>query len=171
MAARAAAPPMPPGAIRVTKPKDGRYTFMVMGSKPEESFPEAAGMLSGKLVYTVYLGIGVRPDWILQYCLPPSAAVAAGGALAAPYPYLMFRPKLSYEWDGRVPVCKGNAKRGGEAREAGAGGGGDGGGQGGASGVADPLGVPAGHARRQADRGGSAADRSAAAALSAAVPI
>ena len=98
---------MPPGAIRVTKPMDGRYTFMVMGSKPEESFPEAAGMLSGKLVYTVYLGIGARPDWILQYCLPQSAAVAAGGALAAPYPYLMFRPKLSYEWDGEYLFVKG----------------------------------------------------------------
>jgi hypothetical protein len=84
----------------VTKPKDGRYTFMVMGSKPEESFPEAAGMLSGKLVYTVYLGIGARPDWILQYCLPPSAPVAATGVLTAPYPYLMFRPALSYDWDG-----------------------------------------------------------------------
>ena len=92
--------PPPPGAIRVTRPIDGRYTFMVMGSKPEESFPEAAGLLSGKLVYTVYLGIGARPDWTLQYCLPASAPVAAAGALAAPYPYLMFRPKLSYDWDG-----------------------------------------------------------------------
>jgi hypothetical protein len=107
IAARDTAPPMPPGAIRVTKPMDGRYTFMVMGSKPEESFPEAVGLLSGKLVYTVYLGIGARPDWILQYCLPQSAPVAAGGALAAPYPYLMFRPKLSYDWDGEHLFVKG----------------------------------------------------------------
>jgi hypothetical protein len=99
-AARETAPPMPPGAIRVTRPIDGHYTFMVTGSKPEESFPEAAGLLSGKLVYTVYLGIGARPDWTLQYCLPASAPVAAAGPLASPYPYLMFRPKLSYDWDG-----------------------------------------------------------------------
>jgi hypothetical protein len=89
----------PPGATRVARPKDGRYTFMVMGSKPDESFPEAAGMLSGKLVYTVYLGIGARPDWILQYCLPKSAPATGAGALAAPYPYLMFRPPLSSDWD------------------------------------------------------------------------
>ena len=61
----------------------------------------------GKLVYTVYLGIGARPDWILQYCLPPSAPVAASGALAAPYPYLMFRPKLSYDWEGEHLFVKG----------------------------------------------------------------
>ncbi len=71
-AARESKPPA--GATRVTRPKEGRYSFLVMGSKPEESFPEAAGLLSGKLVYTVYLGIGARPDWILQYCLPKSAS-------------------------------------------------------------------------------------------------
>ncbi len=118
-APREAAPP--PGSIRVTKPKDGRYTFMVTGSKPEESFPEAAGMLSGKLVYTVYLGIGARPDWILQYCLPQSSPVAAAGVLAAPYPYLMFRPALSYDWDGEHLFVHGMLKRGGKAGAAGAG--------------------------------------------------
>jgi hypothetical protein len=98
IAARRTDPPLPPGSTRVAKPKEGQFTFMVMGSKPEESFPEAAGILSGKLVYTVYLGIGLRPDWILQYCLPKSAP-QSGGALAAPYPYLMFRPRLSFDWD------------------------------------------------------------------------
>jgi hypothetical protein len=98
-AARNTAPPMPPGTTQVTKAKDGRYTFLVMGSKPEESFPEAAGMLSGKLVYTVYLGIGARPDWILQYCLPKWAATTPAGSIEAPYPYLMFKPPLSSDWD------------------------------------------------------------------------
>jgi hypothetical protein len=107
MAARDTAPPMPAGTTRVTKAKDGRYTFMVMGSKPGESFPEATGLLSGKLVYTVYLGIGARPDWILQYCLPQSAPVTAAGALTAPYPYLMFRPPLSYNWDDEHLFVKG----------------------------------------------------------------
>jgi hypothetical protein len=104
-AAREAKPPA--GATRVTRPKDGRYSFLVMGSKPEESFPEAAGLLSGKLVYTVYLGIGARPDWILQYCLPNSASPAAAGPLDAPYPYLMFRPKLSFSWEEEYLFVKG----------------------------------------------------------------
>ncbi len=104
----AARDPKPPaGATRVTRPIDGKYSFLVMGSKPGESFPEAAGLLSGKLVYTVYLGIGARPDWILQYCLPNSAPSAAAGPLEAPYPYLMFRPKLSYQWDEEYLFVKG----------------------------------------------------------------
>jgi hypothetical protein len=41
---------LPAGATRVTRPKEGRYSFLVMGSKPGESFPEAVGLLSGKLV-------------------------------------------------------------------------------------------------------------------------
>ena len=97
--ARDTEPPLP--ATRIVRPKDGHYTFFVMGSRPEESFPETVGMLSGKLVYTVYLRIGARRDWILQYCLPKSAPTAAEGkgnaALEAPYPFLMLRPEVSFD--------------------------------------------------------------------------
>ena len=93
---------LPPGVKSIVWPKDGHYTFLVMGSKPEESFPEAAGLLSGQLVYTVYLRTGARPDWILQYCLPKSSEAAgtgAAGPLEAPYAYVMQRPEVSFESD------------------------------------------------------------------------
>ncbi len=93
---------LPPGVKPIVRPKDGKYNFMVMGSKPGESFPEAAGLLSGTLVYTVYLGIGARADWTLQYCLPkgPQAAgTGTPGPLQAPYAYFMARPQVSFESD------------------------------------------------------------------------
>ena len=97
-ALRDTAPPMPQ-ATKLTRPVDGRFNVVVMGSSPADSFPEIAGVLSGKIVYTVYLGINRSRDWILQYCLPKSVATGAG-KLDAPYPYLMFHPRFSLESDG-----------------------------------------------------------------------
>lgn len=75
---------------KITRPKEGKYTYVVMGSSPEESFPETAGMMRCKFTYNVNLRIGLRPDWILLFC-PPGGA---GGRIEAPYPYLMLRPEL-----------------------------------------------------------------------------
>lgn len=101
--ARAPDPPMPGIRVaQVSRAKDGRYGFFVMGSSPSEAFPELAGILSGRIVYTVYLRIGLSRDWILQYCLPASARGGSGGGsaaarLEAPYAYLMFRPEIKIE--------------------------------------------------------------------------
>jgi hypothetical protein len=95
-----AARPLPPGTIRIDRPKNGKFTVVVLGSSNLDAYPEAAGLLSGKLVYTVYLRTGGRKEWILQYCLPSSAeqAVKVRGSavpLEAPYPYVIFRPNLA----------------------------------------------------------------------------
>mgnify|MGYP000415725025 CR=1 FL=1 len=101
--ARTPDPPMPGIRVaQVSRAKDGRYGFFVMGSTPAEAFPELTGILSGRIVYTVYLRIGVSRDWILQYCLPLSARGGSGGGsaaarLEAPYAYLMFRPEVKIE--------------------------------------------------------------------------
>ena len=92
--------PLPPGTIRIDRPKNGKFTVVVLGSSNLDAYPEAAGILSGKLVYTVYLRTGGRKEWILQYCLPGRAeqAVKVRGSavpLEAPYPYVIFRPNLA----------------------------------------------------------------------------
>jgi hypothetical protein len=101
-------PALPPGTRRITRPKDGRYTFMVMGSKPGEAFPETEGLLSGTLVYTVYLGVGTRPDWVLQYCLPKASESVESGARSRvdpPFAFSMARPEVTFEsGDDRVFV-------------------------------------------------------------------
>jgi hypothetical protein len=92
--------PLPPGTIRIDRSRNGKFTVVVLGSSNLDAYPEAAGLLSGKLVYTVYLRTGGRKEWILQYCLPSSAEQAVkerGSAvpLEAPYPYVIFRPNLA----------------------------------------------------------------------------
>jgi len=83
-----------------------------MGSAPEEAFPESAGMLSGRLVYTVYLRIRPRRDWILQYCLPRAAPQGDTGRgstarLEAPYAVVMLRPEVSFESDDEHVFVRG----------------------------------------------------------------
>lgn len=90
--------PLPAGTTRIDKPRDGKYNVVVMGLS--SSYPEAAGILSGKPVYTVYVHAGGRKEWILQYCLPKNAEPAArvrGSAMPveAPYPFLMYHPILT----------------------------------------------------------------------------
>jgi hypothetical protein len=82
---------------RFTLPKDGHYGVVVVGSAPAAPYPETVGALGGKMVYTVYLRVGLRKKWILQYCLPKAAEQrikVRGSAtpLDAPWPFLILRP-------------------------------------------------------------------------------
>jgi hypothetical protein len=79
-------------------PKDGQFGVVVVGNSLEETYPEAAELWAGRLAYTVYLHVGLRKSWILQYALPADAVVSAGGnaaKLAAPWPYTIVRPNLA----------------------------------------------------------------------------
>ena len=77
--------------VRIEQAKDGKFGIVVSGSSASDQFPESAGALSGKVVYTVYLRIGLRKNWILQYCLPQSVELG-GAAVDAPWPLVMLRP-------------------------------------------------------------------------------
>ena len=82
------------GVTRIDLPKDGKFGVVVLGSAGSARYPEAAGALGGKIVYTVYLRVGLRKNWILQYCLPRTVENSKGHATAvdAPWPFLIMRP-------------------------------------------------------------------------------
>lgn len=83
---------------RLTLPKEGKYGVLILGSEAAAPYPESVGVLSGKLIYTVYLKVGFRKSWILQYCLPqdvPPKTRSTGTARAPldpPYPFFIMRP-------------------------------------------------------------------------------
>ncbi len=90
------------GFTRITLPKDGKFGVVVTGASASTPYPESVGALSGKIVYTVYLKVGLRKSWILQYCLPkPVDGVRRGTAtpLDAPWPFLMMRPDRLNDFD------------------------------------------------------------------------
>ncbi|MGB6690357.1 MAG: hypothetical protein WBE76_21185 [Terracidiphilus sp.] len=85
-------------AARFALPKDGQFGVVVVGTSLDELYPEAAELWSGRLAYTVYLHVGLKKSWILQYALPADAEVAAGGNaahVAAPWPYTIVRPNIA----------------------------------------------------------------------------
>jgi hypothetical protein len=93
------------GLIRITLPEDGKFGVVVLGSASSAAYPESIGALSGKVVYTVYLKVGLRKSWILQYCLPKAADKNFGSgrsatAVEAPWPFLMMRPD---QWSASDP--------------------------------------------------------------------
>lgn len=89
-------------ATRKVNPSEGIFDVVVQSSSPE-GFTTSAGVLSGKPVYSVYLKVGARRDWILQYCIPAAdqerpktkgmvISLSAPAKLAAPFPLVMYRP-------------------------------------------------------------------------------
>jgi hypothetical protein len=84
---------------KLVLPRDGKFGVVVMGSSAAEAYPDSVGLMTGKVVYTVYLKLGLRKNWILQYCLPGTVEqtfLAKGSAtrVDAPWPFLMLRPDL-----------------------------------------------------------------------------
>ncbi len=78
---------------------------IVVQSAEADGFPESAGVLTGRPVYSVYLNVGGAKEWVLQYCLPAGEAHVAevsGGVvrlsspspLVAPYLRITFRPPV-----------------------------------------------------------------------------
>jgi hypothetical protein len=79
----------------VVQPPDGKFAVVVQGSPDSLQYPESAGLLGGKIVYTVYLRVGLRKNWILQYTLPKDARGVTGTTrtpIEPPWPLLILRP-------------------------------------------------------------------------------
>ncbi|HEY1207236.1 MAG: hypothetical protein ABSH46_19935 [Bryobacteraceae bacterium] len=98
MALAAAAP------TRIVNPAGGVFDVVVQ-SDGTEGFPESAGTLSGKPIYSAYVRAGGGKDWLLQYCIPAEEDVVAevsgyvvrlttGAPLIAPYPRVTMRPPV-----------------------------------------------------------------------------
>jgi len=91
-------PPTLPGTIRYVLPKDGKFPVVISGSSPAGPYAESAGALSGKMVYSVYVSVGLRKKWILQYCLSKSEEQknpvrGRAQSVEAPWPYVVVRPE------------------------------------------------------------------------------
>jgi hypothetical protein len=81
--------------IRVAK--DGQFGAVVVGSSLEEKYPDLPSLWGGRLVYTVYLHVGLAKSWIFQYSLPPSQDASAAGnvtRIEAPWPFNIVRPNI-----------------------------------------------------------------------------
>ncbi|HUQ95959.1 MAG TPA: hypothetical protein VM120_30050 [Bryobacteraceae bacterium] len=104
--------------IRTVHPKNGNFDVVIQSSG-SGILPEGAGILSGGPVFTVYLPVGGKRQWILQYCVAesrgqsnsPERHVIRLGSPAvpkAPYPLVSHTLALSLpEHDGKYFLVHG----------------------------------------------------------------
>lgn len=82
---------------RVNVPHDGQFNFVIVGSVLNGQFPQTTAVWGNRLVYSVYLHVGLSKSWILQYALPSSEDTMPGGSrphIEAPWPFYIVRPNL-----------------------------------------------------------------------------
>jgi hypothetical protein len=80
---------------RIQHPTNGSFDVVIMQSATRDDLPDLGGLLSGTPVYTVYLRVGDRKEWLLEYCVPAGQAAQSNpyeikvddaGAITPPYP-------------------------------------------------------------------------------------
>lgn len=89
--------PDPPNTQHITLPRDGKFSFVVVGSSLADEYPQTLQIWNDRTAYTAYLHVGLPKNWILQYAQVRTADIESqgnGGRLEAPWPYDMFRPNL-----------------------------------------------------------------------------
>ena len=100
----------PPGLngtpLRIIHPNNGVFDIVVVQTSTSETFPDAATVLSGRPIYTVYLQVGAAKEWVLQFCVPDgSGPIQTGGLvqlgkpapIGAPYPMVTVRPPEDWQ--------------------------------------------------------------------------
>ncbi len=99
-----------PPLVHIHLPKDGQYGVVVVGSSLADKYPETLDMWGGRLIYTVYLHVGLKKNWILQYSVPRSAggnSAGNGTQPAAPWPYDIVRSSASPDPDADAILVHG----------------------------------------------------------------
>jgi hypothetical protein len=83
-------------------PQDGKYGVVAVTTSIQQQYPETAGMWGERLVYSVFLHVGLAHSWILQFTLPssedPNGVISKVRQLQAPWPYIIMRPNVDADY-------------------------------------------------------------------------
>jgi hypothetical protein len=83
-------------------PQDGKYGVVVVSTELQQQYPETAGLWGERLVYSVFLHVGLSHNWILQFTLPSSGdqngIITKIKQLQAPWPYFIMRPNVDSDY-------------------------------------------------------------------------
>ncbi len=114
--------------IRIEHPSNGVFDVVVSQSSVDDAFPESAGVLSGRPVFTVYLQVGAPRAWLMQYCIPKSVEdgpKVVGGTvyigkpapLKAPYPLVTVLPPVTTQPRTAYIMVHGFLDKGGQFKD------------------------------------------------------
>jgi hypothetical protein len=86
-----------PALEHIVLPRDGKFSFVVVGHSVTDDYPEIPDIWANRMAYTAFLHVGLKKNWILQYSITRTAEMAgaaSGSRLEAPWPYDIMRPSL-----------------------------------------------------------------------------
>jgi hypothetical protein len=92
--------------IRIQHPPNGNFDVVVTQSATPEDLADLGIRLTGNPVFTVYLQVGDRKEWLLEYCLPGRQKppedlyqidTADVASIVAPYPITTVIPRAILE--------------------------------------------------------------------------
>ena len=86
-----------PATTHITRPREGQFGAVVVGSALQDKYPEITDVWSGRLAYTVFLPVGLAKSWILQYSVSRAGNAGEAGNTShveAPWPYNVVRPNI-----------------------------------------------------------------------------
>jgi len=82
----------------ITQPTNGHFKTVVIGNSIDNNYAESDDIWSGRMVYSVYLNVGVAHNWILQYALPKNEYDIDSGSfsqISAPWPIEIYVPAIT----------------------------------------------------------------------------
>lgn len=85
-----AASALPSAPVKILHPETGVFNVVVL--QGFDSFPEAAGILHGRPIYSVYLKVGAPKEWIMQFCSPDSSVAQKGAVVTLGNPAVLKAP-------------------------------------------------------------------------------
>jgi hypothetical protein len=100
--------PLPANAVRLDLPRDGNFPAVTLGPSIAEQYPDVASS-SRKIVSTVYIKVGLKKNWMLEFWS------MEGSAPEPPWAYEIYRPDdLKFPEETTVLMIGGTIDTGGQ---------------------------------------------------------
>jgi hypothetical protein len=100
-------PAADPALVRIELPRDSRPPVSVLGESVAGQYPEIANQVQARVVSAIYLQMGLKKSWFLEYWAAQPGPKGGIGRLDAPWPYMMLRPKLEFSPGEKVILVRG----------------------------------------------------------------
>ena len=96
-----------PTLTRIELPPHSRPPVSLLGLSVAGQYGEVANQMQARVVSTIYLDMGLKKRWILEYWTAQPDQKGGITRLDAPWPYVMLRPKVEFSPGENVVLIRG----------------------------------------------------------------
>ena len=96
-----------PTLTRIELPRHSRPPVSLLGLSVAGQYGEVANQMQAQVVSTIYLDMGLKKRWALEYWTAQPDQRGGITRLDAPWPYVMLRPKVEFSAGENVVLIRG----------------------------------------------------------------